>query len=397
MGKSWLIICTMMCILNMSCTQKEKPLDVAEIDYERIISSADLYLQEEAITVTAFQCERSMGGVHDFYSEGDYWWPDPEHPDGPYIRRDGKTNPENFTAHRKAMRNMSIWVPTLVAAYKITGEEKYADAAIRHILAWFSDPDTRMNPNLLYAQAIMGRVSGRGIGIIDTLHLSEVARAIQVLEEMGYFKGESLASVKLWFADYMEWMSTHEYGKAERDNGNNHSTCWVVQVASFADLLEDEEQLAFCRDLYRDTLLPGQMAEDGSFPRELDRTKPYGYSLFNLEAMCMVVQILSTPEENLWEFSLEDGRSIGKGIAFMYPYMEDKSTWFLDPDVMYYDQWPVRHPFLLFGGLALDVPEYIDLWLTLDPDPTVEEVIRNFPIRQPVLWTCSIRPDKSGD
>ena len=160
------------------------------------------------------------------------------------------------------------------------------------------------------------------------------------------------------------------------------------RIISAADLylLEDEEQLAFCRDLYRDTLLPGQMAEDGSFPRELGRTKPYGYSLLNLEAMTMVVQILSTPEENLWEFSLEDGRSIGKGIAFMYPYMEDKSTWFKEPDIMYYDQWPVRHPFLLFGGLALDVPEYIDLWLTLDPDPTVEEVIRNFPIRQPVLW-----------
>ena len=31
-----------------------------------------------------------------------------------------------------------------------------------------------MNPNLLYAQAISGRFTGRGIGIIDTLHLVEV-------------------------------------------------------------------------------------------------------------------------------------------------------------------------------------------------------------------------------
>lgn len=386
MLKPFLILCTILLALVTSCSLKDKPLDVAEIDHDRIIAAADIYLLEEAVTVTAFRCERSSGGVHDFYSEGDYWWPDPEHPEGPYIRKDGKTNPDNFTAHRKAMRNMSIWVPTLVAAYKISGEGKYADAAIRHLLAWFSDPDTRMNPNLLYAQAIMGRVTGRGIGIIDTLHLAEVARAIQVLEELGYFSGEGLESVKSWFAQYMDWMSTHEYGIAERDNGNNHSTCWVVQVASFADLLEDQEQLAFCRDLFRDTLLPGQMAEDGSFPRELGRTKPYGYSLFNLEAMTMVVKILSIPEENLWDFTLEDGRSIGKGIAFMFPYMKDKSTWFKESDVMYHDQWPVRHPFLLFGGMALDVPEYIDLWLTLDPDPTVEEVIRNFPIRQPVLW-----------
>jgi hypothetical protein len=281
---------------------------------------------------------------------------------------------------------MSIWVPTLVAAYKITGDEKYAEAALRHLLAWFANPETRMNPNLMYAQAIMGRVTGRGIGIIDTLHLTEVARAIQVLEALGYLSGEPLNALKGWFVAYMEWMTTHEFGIAERDNGNNHSTCWAVQVGSFASLIGDQEQLNFCRDMYKNTLLPNQMAADGSFPRELGRTKPYGYSLFNLEAMAMLVQILSTPEEDLWNFELEDGRSIELGIAFMFPYMKDKSTWFKEPDVMYYDDWPVRHPFLLFGGLALNRPEYIELWKDLDPDPTVEEVIRNFPFRQPVLW-----------
>ncbi len=372
--------------MAFSCAQKEKLINVAEIDHDRIVSAADLYLLEEPVTVTASRCERSTGGLHDFYSEGDYWWPDPENPDGPYIRKDGQTNPDNFVAHRKAMRNMSIWVPTLVAAYKITGEEKYAEAALRHVMAWFVDPGTMMNPDLMYAQAIMGRVTGRGIGIIDTLHLAEVAKAIQVLEELGYVPASEMVAIKSWFKSYLEWMTTHEYGIAERDNGNNHSTCWAVQVGAFASLVDDNEQMEFCRNFYKDTLLPNQMALDGGFPRELGRTKPYGYSLFNLEAMAMVVQILSTPEDNLWKFELEDGRSIGKGIAFMFPYMQDKSTWFKDPDVMYHDQWPVRHPFLLFGGLALDKPEYIELWKTLDPDPTVEEVIRNFPFRQPVLW-----------
>lgn len=378
-----LLTCVM---LAGSCNPNDEGIDVAAFDYDRIVKAAEACLKEAPVTVTAFVCERSSGGLHDFYSEGDYWWPDPDNPEGPYIRKDGQTNPDNFTAHRKAMRNMSIWVPTLVAAYKVTGDEKYAEAAMKHLQAWFATPETRMNPNLMYAQAIMGRVTGRGIGIIDTLHLAEVARAVKVLEESGYLSGPPLDAIKNWFVEYLDWMTTHEYGIAERDNGNNHSTCWAVQVAAFASLVDDQNQLDFCRDFYRETLLPDQMALDGSFPRELDRTKPYGYSLFNLEAMSMVVQILSNPEENLWHFELEDGRSIGKGIAFMYPYMVDKSTWIKEPDVMYYDQWPVRHPFLLFGGIELDHPEYIGLWKTLDPDPTVEEVIRNFPFRQPVLW-----------
>ncbi|MCK5462608.1 MAG: alginate lyase family protein [Bacteroidales bacterium] len=94
-----------------SCTSSDTFIDVARYDRKRILKAADQYLLEKPVTVTAQQCERSMGGLHDFYSEGDYWWPDQENPDGPYIRKDGQTNPGNFTAHRKAMRNLSIWGP----------------------------------------------------------------------------------------------------------------------------------------------------------------------------------------------------------------------------------------------------------------------------------------------
>jgi len=53
--------------------------------------------------------------------------------------------------------------------------------------------------------------------------------------------------------------------------------------------------------------------------------------------------------------------------------------------VMWFDLWPVRHPCLLFAGLALNRREYIELWTQLNPDPQAEEAIRNYPIRQPVL------------
>ena len=56
---------------------------------------------------------------------------------------------------------------------------------------------------------------------------------------------------------------------------------------------------------------------------------------------------------------------------------------------MYFDEWTVRHSSLLFGGLALKRQEYIALWRTLDGDPAVDEVIRNFFIRQPLLWVRS--------
>jgi hypothetical protein len=243
-----------------------------------------------------------------------------------------------------------------------------------------------MNPRLNYAQAIRGRATGRGTGIIDTVHLIEVARSAFVLAGSKSMHAEDLAGIKSWFAEYLKWMTTHEYGIAERDARNNHGTCWVMQVAAFAQLTGNRELLDYCRRRYKEVLLPNQMAMDGSFPLELKRTKPYGYSIFNLDAFATICQILSIPEENLWEFSLQDGRGIRKGMEYLYPYLKDKSTWPHEKDVMFFDEWPVRQPCLLFAGLSLHESKYLELWKSLNGSPANEEVIRNLPIRNPLLW-----------
>jgi len=361
-------------------------LRLSEFERSRVLKAAQRYLKEPPVTITAAHSPRSAGGKHDYFSEGDYWWPDPKDPKGPYIQRDGMTNPDNFTAHRAALMRLSVQAPALAAAWLLTRERRYAEHAARHLRAWFVDPDTLMNPHLEYAQAIQGRATGRGVGIIDTLHLVEVARAIGFIEEAGALTPSLRAGVRDWFARYLKWMTTHKYGQDERDAKNNHGTCWVAQAAEFARYSGSVELTAFCRDRYKTVLLPTQMAADGSFPLELKRTKPYGYSLFNLDAMAAVCQVLSTSEDNLWTFQLSDDRGMKKAMEFMVPFIADKKKWAYPPDVMYFDQWPVRHPSLLFAGLALDEPAYINLWKTLNPDPTVEEVIRNYPLRQPLLW-----------
>jgi hypothetical protein len=77
-----------------------------------------------------------------------------------------------------------------------------------------------------------------------------------------------------------------------------------------------------------------------------------------------------------------------RAVAFLYPYIRDKSRWPYGQDVMFFEHWPVRSPALLFAGLAYDEPEYLDLWKTLEANPTNEEVLRNLPIRQPLLWVA---------
>lgn len=343
-------------------------------------------MKQMPITVAAYPAVRSSGGIHDFYSEGDYWWPDPKDAHAPYIQRDGMSNPTNFVAHRKAMIRFSRIIGGLASAYRLQPDKKYVQQALLHLNAWFVDSTTMMSPNLLYAQAVQGRFTGRGIGIIDTIHLMEVAQGVKVLENDPNFPQSTKEAIHRWFAAYLRWLTEHQYGKDEMNAANNHGTCWVMQVASFASLVKDTALLKMCSERYQQILLPNQMEKDGSFPRELQRTKPFGYSLFNLDAMAMICHILSTVDEPLWQHTLSDGRTIKKGIDFMIPYIEDKAKWPYQKDVMYWEQWPIAQPALVFAANAYQDSTYLKLWARLDHNPKEEEVIRNLPIRNPLIW-----------
>lgn len=382
-GFAILVIAT---ILSSATFAQRASINIAALDRSRVLKAADQYLNEKPISITASSSPRSAGGPHDFFSEGDYWWPDPKDPNGPYIQKDGMTNPDNFVEHRRALMRLSVQVPALVAAWKLTRDKRYVDHAARHLRAWFVDESTRMNPNLQYAQAIHGRTTGRGIGIIDTIHLVEVARAIEVLKDSSAMSMTELGVIAQWFKDYLNWMTTSKNGLEEREAKNNHGTCWLMQVAAFAQLVSDQTLLDYCRARFKNVIVPNQIAANGSFPEELRRTKPYGYSLFNLEAMATICQILSTPADNLFTFQTADGRGFRRAVEYMWPFIHDKKTWPLKPDVMYDHEWPMRQNSILFAGLAFGKQEYLEEWKRLPADSNVEEVIRNFFIRQPVLW-----------
>ena len=361
---------------------KDNGFDVAALDHARVLSDGQKFLSRQPTTTVAARSPRSAGGPHDFFSEGDYWWRDSKNPDGPYIRRDGMTNPDNFVEHRNSLMRLSVEVPALAAAWKITHERRYAHHAAAHLRAWFVTPATRMNPHLQFAQAIHGRSTGRGTGIIDTIHLVEVARAVPVIAKAGALSKPDLAEVKLWFSEYTKWMATSPNGIEERDAKNNHGTCWLMQMAAFAQFTGNRELLSDAAHRFKTIIVPGQIDPDGSLPLEASRTKPYGYCLFNLEALATLCQII--PE--LWHFQTADGRGVRKAVEYMFPYIADKKKWKFPPDVMYFEHWPMRQESLLFAGLAYHRKDYLEVWKRLPASSDVEEVVRNYFIRQPILW-----------
>ena len=148
---------------------------------------------------------------------------------------------------------------------------------------------------------------------LPSIQSIEPARSAKILSKSPAFAASDFEAIKSWFREYLKWLTTHPYGTGERQAGNNHSVCWAMQAAAFAQLVGDEEVLASVRDQFKTVFLGKQLAEDGSFPAELARTKPYGYSLFVIDAMAGIAQIASTPTDDLWTYELPGGRGMKRG------------------------------------------------------------------------------------
>jgi hypothetical protein len=383
---------------------------VAAVDHDRILRLANQWLSAKPQTVTEFPAQNSPGGPDDFFSQADYFWPNPANPGGPWKEIDGKSNPANFQLHRKVMIRLSQAVPPLTAAFLLTRRQEFARAAAAHLVAWFVTPATRMNPNLQYAQGYPGGPTGRSYGIIDTLHLVEPARSAGFLKDA--LGPANFTAVQQWFREYLDWMKTSAPGMKERDATNNHAIAWALQAAEFARLAGDNLTRDEVRTRFETVQLPMQENAEGGFPRELARTKPYGYSIFQFDcatalgwSLGILTSDASSSSSNAPKgapFSTALGAGVApqgskdanarealcRAAAFLYPYLDDKSKWPYAHDVQHWESWPVRSPGLLFCGLACDHPDYIALWRRLDPDPTDPEIIRNYPIRQPLLWVA---------
>jgi hypothetical protein len=299
------------------------------------------------------------GDPHDYLSFGPYWWPDPSKEDGlPYIRRDGRINPETRTEASDSTRldRMIHSVDALALAYYFSREEKYARHAALLVRTWFLNADTRMNPHLEYGQAIPGRVHGRGIGIIDTRGLTRVVDAVGLLAHSPAWTADDQAALEKWFRSYLDWLLTSEHGRDEQRQGNNHGTWYDVQVAAFALFVGDRELAGKVIESAKSKRIAAQIQPDGKQPRELGRTRSFDYSAMNLAGFFALARLGEHVGVDLWQFASPDGISIRAALDYLAPYADAGSEW---P----YEQItkpgrPRLLPLLLQAAMVYGAPEY---------------------------------------
>jgi len=292
-----------------------------------IRKNADAAMSAGPWSVTTHRPENVSAGPHDYYSEGPYWWPDPKNPKGPYIRKDGERNPGRFLGNRNDLGSMCTAALALGMGAYFLGEKRYAERAGLVLSTWFVNPETRMNPNLEYGQAVRGINTGRGTGIIDTVSMIHTAQGAALLELEGMLDSKVSAGVHQWFAEYMKWMTTSGKGLDEKKSGNNHMTWWTAQVAAYATLVGDSAQKSMCWDYYRNHLVATEVQPDGSCPREEARTQSLSYSSMNLDAFATVCRIAETNGVSLWKYRPAKGIGIETAFRYLMPYVAHPDTW----------------------------------------------------------------------
>jgi len=302
--------------------------------FDALLEAARTALAAQPLSVMQKGRVPSSGNKHDYMSMAPYFWPNPATPNGlPYVNRDGEMNPESRKDHDGLRLQQTIArVHALALAWYLSGDTSYAHGAAKHLRVFFLDTATRMNPNLNFAQAVLGVTEGRSFGIIDTRDMPALVDAVRLLDGAPGWTARNTDRMVVWCRAYLTWLLESKNGTEERGTTNNHGVFYDEQVAALALFVGDTVLARKTIGESGKSRIASQIDADGKQKRELDRTRPLHYTLFNLDAFTMLAEMGRHVGVDLWHYTAPSGGSIEKALLFVAPYA-DSTVKFPTPDI----------------------------------------------------------------
>jgi hypothetical protein len=295
-----------------------------------LFAQANSFLSKPPTSVMDKTQLPASGDRHDFLDLKPFCWPDPKSLNGlPYICQDKLgVNPEFFTiSDYENMRNMIKRVKTLALAYHFSQNESYASKAADLLRVWFLNDDTKMNPNMQYAEVVRGKNNGTHGGIIGGKDFPKIIDSLYMIGNSESWTNQDKKGMKLWFTHYLDWLMNSTAGIQEGKSRNNHGTWYNVQVSAIALFLNKSEITETFVQKTKLELIPVQILPDGRQPFELRRGSSLDYSVFNLLGLFKLANIGEHVGIDLWNFKTDRGAGLQKALDYLLPYLLNKDSW----------------------------------------------------------------------
>jgi len=238
---------------------------------------------------------------------------------------DGLTNPEWWLDYdRVPLEKLTQSVETLALMFFFTEKQTYASRAALLLRTWFIDPETKMNPDLEFAQ------KSTRIGVIDTRFLSRIIDCIGILQNSEAWTEDDQVGMVEWCGQYLINMR-NRIDKDHKESGHNIASWYHVQMASLA-LFTENTELAHILLERTKARIDTALNLMGGFKRELNRTRSMSYSCFHLYAMFNLASMGEQTGIDLWNYRTKDGRGLKFALDYISKYAGPENI----------KQWPYK-------------------------------------------------------
>jgi hypothetical protein len=233
-----------------------------------------------------------------------------------------------------------------------------------------------MNPNFRFAQIIPGRDVVRGTGIIESRRFTRIVDSVALLSGCACWSPADWQGLRDWFGEFATWLRTSPNGQLESRTTNNHAVWYDVQLADFALFAGNIEAARQVVSAAQSARIETQIAADGSMPRELERTRSFHYSNFNLQAFFELATLGQLVDVDLWTYESAPGSgSIRSALDFVAPYLSGNQTWPYD-EILDVDSYQETAQILRRAATAYPDGAYQDILAGLNTARSAYEDLR---------------------
>jgi hypothetical protein len=294
--------------------------------HEEIRHHATAALERGPYSVVGKTATAPSDDPHDYWHPVPYWWPAPRGKGGrPCVRRYGERVPSaemcakgDAQYDRTSVQRLFEDTTSVALAWYLTGDTRFAEHGARLVTTWFSDPATRMNPHLRYAQVRLGHNEdgSASSGIIEFKDVYYFLDAVRMLSRSDALRGSDLHKVREWFATYLDWLLCSEQGQQEMRASDNHGTLYDLQVASIALFCGAYDTVAETARRAHERLL-AQIDADGRQPHEVAQSLMAESYTHNLQSWVNLADVCASFDSDLWSRVGADGRGLRRGIDWL--------------------------------------------------------------------------------